>query len=174
MILKSPGAAHACRRGKTARCIRALTWLMICALPAAHALASDGGIYVAGQGTSIDQTFKQALADSSGQPTDRFWVVVAGSNVRQLARGGANKDVLAWVQRVRERGGMVYVCRADLAREGVKEDELLDGVAEIYGYGKKDWAGLLPARKEGIVLPDSMRHSQLILKTCMGDDISVE
>jgi hypothetical protein len=49
---------------------------------------------------------------------------------------------------------------------GIKEEDLLDGVAPMYGYGAKDWAGLLPARKDNIVLPDNQKQSRLILKTC--------
>ncbi len=172
MILKSSDAAQVGMPDNRFRNIRAwvrLALLLACAAPAPHALAAEGGVYVAGQGTSVDQALQQALADNGGKSIDRFWVIVSGADVRQVTKGEANKDVLAWVRRVRERGGIVYVCRADLGRHNIKEDELLDGVIEIYGYGKKDWSGLLPARKEGIVLPKNMRQSQLILKTC-GED----
>lgn len=174
MNLKSSRASHACKSGASRRGMRALAQLSLMlagAAPAAQSLASDEAVYVAGRGTSVEQAFNQALTNTAHEPNDRFWVVVSGGDVRRVTRGRADKDVLAWVQRVREQGGMVYVCRGDLAREGIREDELLDGVAEIYSYDKKDWSGLLPARKEGIILPESMRQSQLILKTCAGEEL---
>jgi hypothetical protein len=70
---------------------------------------------------------------------------------------------------VQERGGVVYACRADLLRAGVKDDELLDGVAAIYGYRAQEWSGLLPAKKTEVVLPKEAEQAQLILKTCSGD-----
>jgi hypothetical protein len=65
---------------------------------------------------------------------------------------------------------MVYVCRTDLMRRHLQEEDLLDGVTSVYGYGAEEWAGLLPAKRDAIALPENIRQSQLILRTCAGGD----
>lgn len=131
------------------------------------AMAEDGGVYIADQSFSIEQAFGQALAESGGRTDARFWVIVSGADAGRMTKSGAGAQVAEWVQRVRERGGIVYVCRSDLMRHGINEDELLDGVEQAYGYSAKDWAGLMSARKD-MALPESIQQSQLILRTCSG------
>lgn len=145
-----------------------LACLFAVAMPVQHALAEAGGVYVAGQGTGLDQTFSQALAENPRKAASPFWIVVAGQEIARATKNGASPAVAGWVNTARERGGLVYVCRSDMMRAGIKEGDLLDGVMSMYGYDAKDWAGLLPARKEGITLPDNMKQSQMILKTCAG------
>lgn len=127
------------------------------------------GVYVAGQGVSLEQVFKQALSQHPASTHGAFWIVVAGADAARLTRTGAGTAIQGWVKSVRERGGIVYVCRSDLVRSHIKEEDLLDGVIAMYGYGTHEWAGLLPAKKEGVVLPEGAKQSQLILKTCTGD-----
>jgi hypothetical protein len=149
------------------RHLSGLAMLLACAVPFHDAVAN--GVYVSGQGVALDQSFRQALADNPKKSKNAFWIVVAGAEVRGLSKSGANADILGWLKSVRERGGNVFVCRSDLTRAGIKEEELLEGVVSMYGYGEKDWSGLLPAKRQEIVLPDSMKQSQLILKTCAGE-----
>lgn len=144
-----------------------LALLMACAVPLHQATA--GGVYVSGQGTPLDQAFGRALAENPRKTNDVFWIVVAGAEVNGLTKKGANADILGWLKSARERGGMVFVCRSDLNRGGIREEDLLDGVTAMYGYGVQDWAGLLPARREEVALPDNMKQSQLILNTCTGN-----
>lgn len=160
---KSERAASLIRRMAHATCIIAF------AIPAQNAAAASGGIYVAGQGTGLDQAFSQALADNPSRSASPFWVVVAGKEINRTTKAGASPAVAGWVNTTRERGGLVYVCRTDMMKAGIKEDDLLDGIHSMYGYDAKDWAGLVPARKEGIVLPDNMRQSQQMLKVCGGE-----
>lgn len=150
-------------------CARAAL-LLGCAsvLHPAHAAAGD--VYVAGQGNSLEQTFVQALAENPGKKKESFWIVVAGADAARLSKAKAGPELTERVKAVRARGGVVYVCRSELTRAGIKETDLLDGVAPVYGYDSQDWAGLLPARKDGIALPESSQKSQLILKTCTGGD----
>jgi len=140
--------------------------LLACAIPFHHAIAD--GVFVSGHGVTLEQSFKRALADNPRKSKAGFWVVIAGPEVSALSKRGANAEILSWVKGVRERGGNVFVCRSDMTHAGIKEEDLLDGVVSMYGYGEKDWSGLLPAKRHEIVLPDNMQQSQLILKTCAG------
>lgn len=145
----------------------ALSAALIAAVPAA--VAADN-VYVAGQGNTVDQAFTQALAENAGKTKNHFWIVVAGPDVARFTKAKAGAGIAERVKTVRARGGVVFVCRSDLNRQGVREEDLLDGVASVYGYGTQDWAGLLPAkREEGLAMPKDMKQSELILKTCSGD-----
>lgn len=133
------------------------------------AQAATDGIYVAGQGSSVEQAFSQALAENQGKK-QAFWIVVAGPDVARFSKAKANAALTERVKAVRAQGGVVFVCRSDLNRNRVKEEELIDGVASVYGYGQQDWAGLLPAKKEEVALPESTRQSELIVRTCSGNE----
>lgn len=161
--------AQAMRAGYLIRNMMPLALLLAFAIPVHHASAAAGGVYVAGKGTNLEQTLKQAIADNPGKSVPPFWIVIAGSEVSHV-KNGANISIQGGIKSVRERGGLVYVCRSDMIRAGIKEGDLLEGVTAMYGYDPKDWAGLLPARREGIRLPDNMSQSQLILKTCAGEN----
>lgn len=136
---------------------------------AAPAVAVAGGVYVAGEGVPLGQALGQALADNPKKSEKPFWVVVSGTDTGLLTKTRSSHDTRSMVKTAKERGAEIYVCRSDLVRAGIKEDELLDGVVSMYGYGPQDWAGLLPARKDGIALPADMKQSQRILKTCAGE-----
>lgn len=172
MVLKSFVTLVTRTPARAASLIRKMmrvTCLIVFAAPAQHVLADAGGIYVVGQGAGLDQAFSQALAENPRKAASPFWIVVAGQEIARTTKNGASPAVAGWVNTARERGGLVYVCRSDMMRAGIKEGDLLDGVMSMYGYDAKDWAGLLPARKEGITLPDNMKQSQMILKTCTGE-----
>lgn len=147
-----------------------LALVAICAASSHYATAADGAVYVAGKGAALEQAFRQALAENSGATKSTFWVVAAGGEAMRLTRASAGPAVLGAVKTVRERGGVVYVCRSDLLRSGIKEEDLLEGVATVYGYNPQEWAGLLPAKKVEIVLPEDTKQSQLILNTCSGEN----
>lgn len=148
-----------CRR------VRAGALAALLALPAG---AFAGGVFVAGAGATLEQAFNVALAENPRKSAGAFWVVVSGSEVEGLAQGRASADIRRKLKLARERGGEVFVCRSDLTRAGLMEQDMLDGVVAMYGYGEQDWAGLLPARRQSIVLPEDMKQSQTILKTCAG------
>jgi len=145
-----------------------IAFLLIC-LAASHVAAAEvKDVYVAGRGVSLEQAFGNALKEVKGEKRN-FWVVATGTEATRLTKDSAEQRVLRSLNAVRERGGVVYACRADLLRAGVKDDDLLDGVASIYGYGAQEWAGLLPVRKTAVVLPKEGAQAQLILATCSGD-----
>lgn len=155
---------------KFSRTLMRLALPIACAAALHPAQAASGDVYVAGQGISLEQAFMQALAENPGKPKEAFWIVVAGTDAARLSKAKAGAELVERVKAVRARGGVVFVCRSDLTRSGIQEGDLLDGVAPVYGYGRQDWAGLLPARKDGIAMPESSVKSQLILRTCTGED----
>lgn len=133
------------------------------------AQAETDGVYVAGKGHSVDQVFNQALAEHQGKK-QAFWIVVAGPDVVRFSKAKANAALIDKVKTVRAKGGVVFVCRSDLNRNRVREEELVDGVASVYGYGPQDWAGLLPAKREEVALPEGVQQSALIIKTCSANE----
>lgn len=160
--------ASAQARNKPFRLFARASLLLACAMASQHTAAKADGVYVAGQGTTLEQAFSQALADYQGKK-DAFWVVAAGNEAARLIRSGAGQELQRSLNTVRERGGVVYVCRSDLLRAGLREEDLLDGVASMYGYGAHEWAGLLPAKRTEPVFPTNTAQSQRILKTCTSD-----
>ena len=164
-------SSSACDAGtnKAAKSIAAVLLAFVCATPLQQAAAAAAGVYVSGQGLSLEQAFQQALAENPGKAGAPFWIVVAGGEVARMTRNSPTSELAGSMKTVRERGGLVYVCRSDMMRAGIKEEDLLEGVVSMYGYGPKDWTGLLPARQDGLVLPDNMRQSQMILRTCTGE-----
>lgn len=136
---------------------------------AAPAGAFANGVYVAGQGVTLTQALSQALAENAGSKKAAFWVVVAGDQIKLATKKGTSADVQEKLKTVLARGGQVYACRSDMAHAGIKDEDLLEGVISMYGYSERDWSGLLPARPDRIQLPQDMKQSQLILKTCAGE-----
>ena len=138
---------------------------------AAPVVAHAGGVYVAEPGVPFAKAMGQALADNPQKSDKPFWIVVSGADTALLTKTRSSDDTRQLVRTAKERGAEIYVCRSELVRAGVKEEDLLDGVVSMYGYGPKDWSGLLPARKDGLALalPADMKQSQRILKTCAGE-----
>lgn len=134
---------------------------------AAPVVAHADGVYIAVPGASVEQVLGQALADN-GVKKSAFWIVISGDEVVRVTKKGAGPAIRTKMKTVLARGGEAYACRSDLNRAGIREEDLLDGVVAMYGYSERDWAGLLPPRKEGIALPADMKQSQLILQTCAG------
>lgn len=158
---------HRARPGRRRHPVLRLLLVIGLAL-AAPIAATAGGVYVAEQGRPLAQAMDQALADNPQKSGAPFWIVVSGSESALLTTRQSTPDMRQMLKTAKERGAEVYVCRSDLMRAGIREDELLDGVVAMYGYGPQDWAGLLPARKDGIALPTDMKQSQRILSTCAG------
>lgn len=132
------------------------------------ALAEDGGVYVSGQGFTLEQAVDQALAESARRDNERFWIVVSGSEVGRVTKTGAGGEIVERIRKVRDLGGAVYVCQSDLARHAISEEELLEGVERISGYGTP--APGFPAAQAGSGLPSSVPQSRLILRSCADEE----
>jgi len=153
---------------KSTRLFIRIGLLLACVAASQHSAANTKGVYVAGKGATLEQAFGQAL-EEGGSAKEAFWIVASGAEATRLTRSAAAQNMLRSLHTVRERGGHVYVCRSDLLRAHIKEEELVDGVASVYGYGTHEWAGLLPAKKMEIVLPKDDTQAEAILNTCSGD-----
>jgi len=160
--------AHARRRASHRHPLLRLLIVIGLAI-ASPVVAYAGGVYVAEQGVPVVKAMGQALAENPQKSDKPFWIVVSGADTALLTKSRASADTRQMVRTAKERGAEIYVCRSDLVRAGIKEEDLLDGVVAMYGYGPQDWSGLLPARKDGIALPVDMTQSQRILKTCAGE-----
>lgn len=134
---------------------------------ASAANAEEGGVYISGQGASFDQAVAQALAERSRENA-RFWIVVSGSEVGKLTRSPVNAEVAERIRQLRELGGAIYVCESDLERQAISEDELLDGVERVAGYGTAKPGFPAPQPESG--LPASTAQNRLILRSCADDD----
>lgn len=177
MNLQLSGIGHAIRRTikQTVqnhicpRILQKMALSIACAAAFSPAYAEADGVYVAEKENSVDQVFNQALAAHQGKK-QAFWIVVAGPDVVRFSKAKANATLIDKVKAVRAKGGVVFVCRSDLNRNRVREEDLVDGVASVYGYGPQDWAGLLPAKREEVALPQGVQQSSLIIKTCSGNE----
>lgn len=146
--------------------------MLASAMASQHAAAEPSRIYVAGHGTTLEQAFTQALGNATDKK-DHFWIVAAGAEAGRLSKNRIGQELKRSFSAVREQGGIVYACRSDLLRAGIKEEDLMEGVASVYGYGSHEWAGLLPAKRAESVFPKDAAQSQRILSTCSGDLQSV-
>lgn len=121
---------------------------------------SAGGVYVAGEGFTLEQAAAQALQEQGETPY--FWIVAAGDAARRLADGDA-AELLA---RIRAEGGIVYACGRDLSPSqqarlppGVELVPPADGSGNESGHD-------IAIEEEAAPVPESQRGHRLILRTC--------
>jgi intracellular sulfur oxidation DsrE/DsrF family protein len=165
-IACAPRRARGAKPERNFRCIAAAVLLACTAVQASAANAQEGGVYISGQGASFDQAVEQALAERSRQNA-RFWIVVSGSEVGKLTRSPVNAEVAERIRELRELGGVIYACESDLERQAISEDELLDGVERVAGYGAAKPGFPVAQAENG--LPASVPQTRLILRSCAED-----
>lgn len=140
-----------------------MAWRLAALLAAVFATTgfawAQGGVYVAGQGFSLEQAAEQALREQVGGAP--FWIVASGQEARRVVEGEGAHELLA---RVRERGGIVYACESDLPR--AQERTLPQGVGLVGQPEPATPTIVMPAGTETEVLPESVRQNRLILRTC--------
>jgi len=123
--------------------------------------AQAGGVYVAGQGFSLEQAVQQALREQADD--ESFWIVAAGQAARRVTQG-EDAAALALVQQVRERGGLVYVCGRDAPP--AMDEPLPPGVG-VVGRARDGQAPIRPPEEsEAQTVPESVRQTRLILRAC--------
>jgi intracellular sulfur oxidation DsrE/DsrF family protein len=149
------------------RGVAAASLLAFVAMASPAVMAEEGGVYISGQGVSFDQAVTQALAERSHENV-RFWIVVSGSEVGKLTRSPANVEVAERIRQLRELGGVIYACESDLEQQSISEDELLDGVERVAGFGAAKPGFPVPQPESG--LPASNVQNRLILRSCAGED----
>ncbi|HVL76584.1 MAG TPA: hypothetical protein VM406_11260 [Noviherbaspirillum sp.] len=136
-------------------------------LAASGLVAADrtavGGVYVAGQGFTIEQALAQALNEQQqGAP---FWILAAGDEARRIVDAG-RADTRMLLAEIRDRGGLVYACERDLPPG--KEIALPAGVGVVAPPANGAPRLFAPAEIEDDepLLPESVRQNRLMLRTC--------
>jgi hypothetical protein len=132
---------------------------------------SEGEVYVAGQTFTLEQALSQALAENPADTKQRFWVVVSGRDAARLGRSDADSGLLDSIKRVRERGGLIYVCQSDMMAHGITPSDLIPQVAPIQGFGAPASGSAQPPQPERL-LPQDLQHARLILRSCADSNAS--
>lgn len=166
-VTRAPKRSRGPKADRHFRCIAVAALLAFAAVEASAANAEEGGVYISGQGASFDQAVAQALAERSRENA-RFWIVVSGSEVGKLTRNPANAEMAERIRQLRELGGVIYACDSDLERQAISEDELLDGVERVAGYGATR-PGFPVAQPES-GLPAGNSQNRLILRSCADEN----
>ncbi len=118
------------------------------------------GVYVAGQGFSLEQAFEQAARENEGTG-QRFWIVASGEAARQVADGQAS----GLLERIRKRGGIVQVCARDL--QGMAPTTLPRGVSVVpVPASAASGSEATEAEDAGEAMPQSDSGYRLILRAC--------
>src|SRR5690606_35080817 len=139
------------------RCARILLLAMLAWMPL---VAGAAGVYVAGQGFTLEQAVEQALRENEAEGSEQaFWIVAAGDAARAVARG---EGVAGLLEQIRSRGGLVYVCERDL--QGGQSGALPPGVGLIPVAAVSSGGVLAPA--DVTAIPESERGYRLMLRVC--------
>lgn len=127
--------------------------LLALAFWAACLPAQGQGVYIAGQGFTLEQALEQALAEQQGGQA--FWIVAAGREARRVLDPEA-----AAVLRAAARGGTIFVCETDLP-PGAR---LPPGLVLV----RADTDGPFPqlAGDTDAEPPPATLQNRLILRTC--------
>lgn len=138
------------------------------AIPAMAPAQSEGGLYVAGDGSSFQQTAGQALEENPGGK--RFFVLAIPPETDAPMVGAAG-PVAAARDRVLASNGLLYACQRDIANGKVSAATLVPGVVAVRGWppagskalpeGARYFRGENPAR-----LPVSESALRRLRSTC--------
>jgi hypothetical protein len=110
-----------------------IRWLALVALtlPGFAKAQVEGGLYVAGNGFSLEQAVSTGLAQNpAGQ---RFFLLVLPPNTRALTMTAPDEQV-AVRNRVLAGNGQLLVCQRDIDNGAVDPTNLLPGVVAVRGW----------------------------------------
>lgn len=104
----------------------------ICAVSAAAAgTQSQGGLYIAGAGSTFQQAAQKGIKNNSrGQ---RFFLLSLPPETRALA-ANATQQLAALRDRVVAANGALYVCERDIDNGKVDASNLVSGVVAVRGW----------------------------------------
>jgi intracellular sulfur oxidation DsrE/DsrF family protein len=133
----------------------------------------EGEVYVADQGFTLEQAISQALAENAGDAKRRFWIVVSGRDATKLASADADSGLRDSIKHVRAQGGIVYVCESDMRTQGIAPTKLMPEVTPVQGFGGAPTESGSPSMPQiDTPLPQDVRHTRLILKTCADNGVA--
>jgi hypothetical protein len=110
-----------------------IRWLAVVALtlPGFATAQVEGGLYIAGNGFSLEQAVSTSLAQNPGG--QRFFLLVLPPNTRALAMT-APDTLVAVRNRVLAGNGLLLVCQRDIDSGAVDPTNLLPGVIAVRGW----------------------------------------
>jgi len=110
-----------------------IRWLALVALilPGFATAQVEGGLYIAGNGFSLEQAVSTSLAQNPGG--QRFFLLVLPPNTRALAMT-APDTLVAVRNRVLAGNGLLLVCQRDIDSGAVDPTNLLPGVIAVRGW----------------------------------------
>lgn len=114
-------------------CRTVIRWLALVALtlPGFATAQVEGGLYIAGNGFSLEQAVSTSLAQNpAGQ---RFFLLVLPPNTRALTMT-APDALVAVRNRVLAGNGQLLVCQRDIDNGAVDPTNLLPGVVAVRGW----------------------------------------
>lgn len=133
---------------------------------AAGMARAEGGVYIAGQGFTLEQAVEQAQSEQVGDTM--FWIVASGQVARDVADAENRPDTARLLEQVRERGGLVTVCAGDLGSSGASEagQATPPGVALVPAPGDPAPGLTASDQSDDVAMPESDRQRRLILRAC--------
>jgi hypothetical protein len=125
-------------------CLRRLA-LVAFALPVLAAAQTEGGVYIAGDGFTLEQAATRGLAQNPGG--QRFFLLVLPPNTRALTMTAPEPQV-ALRNKVLAGNGVLMVCQRDIDSGTIDPTNLPPGVIAVRGWPP-------PGSNE---LPDGQRY----------------
>jgi hypothetical protein len=110
-----------------------LRWLVAVAftLPGLAFAQAEGGLYIAGNGFTLQQAAARGLAQNPGG--QRFFLLVLPPHTRALAMT-APESLVAVRNQVMAGNGLLLVCQRDIDNGSIDPTNLLPGVIAVRGW----------------------------------------
>jgi hypothetical protein len=111
--------------------VLAAATIALCIGPVPATGASEGGVYIAGDGFSFQQAADRGLAQNPrGQ---RFFLLALPPETAALT-AMATKSAAALRDRVIAAGGVLFVCQRDIDSGAIDPSKLVNGVVAVRGF----------------------------------------
>jgi hypothetical protein len=149
---------------------RWLRWLAagVLTLPCLALAQAEGGLYIAGNGFTLQQAATRALAQNPGG--QRFFLLVLPPHTRALAMT-APESLVAVRSQVLAGNGVLLVCQRDIDNGAVDPTNLLPGVIAVRGWPPPGSNALPPGEKyypdeDPANLPQATEALRRVRATC--------
>ncbi len=150
----------------------ALIALLSCPMAQGHAAASlDGTVLVADDSFTLEDVMEQVLVKQAPTRPMKFWIVVAGDQVKLATKGNGMRDpaLAKAFDLVRQYGGIIYACETDMARFGFTASDLLPPAEPLKGFEGKapmNADGRTYAGEDATQLPSVTAQLRRMRSTC--------
>jgi len=150
----------------------ALAVVLCCGASTGHADDSlDGTVLVADEGFTLEDVMEEVLVKQRPTRVLRFWVVVAGDQVKLATKANGMRDraLAKAFDLVRQYGGIVYACETDMARFGLGPTDLLPPTEPLKGFEADvpmNSDGVTYAGEDPALLPSAVAQLRRMRATC--------